>query len=192
MAARHCLYCLCSRPACPPPAQPHCRAAGCHSLDELLRHSWGLASAWTPCLVSRSHCHPHRVLPVPSLLPISGCLRGSHLSRSAGVGFAARISPTGPSAAAERSNNERGAWLLPSSVHPSGTRTHGGLFRHSAWGFADSCLPVSSAASCMGSILSREREGKAEPRSKGGCSALKTSPAAGSEWAGGRGKHARV
>lgn len=99
----------CLSPACPLPARPlpHSRGAGYRSPGELLCCSWGLASTWTPCSVSRSHYHPHRVLPVPSLLLVSSCLCGSHLSCSSrlscsmAVGFAARISPTGPSAAAK-------------------------------------------------------------------------------------------
>lgn len=93
----------CLSPACPLPARPlpHSRGAGYRSPGELLCCSWGLASTWTPCPVSRGHYHPHRVLPVPSLLLVSSCLCGSRLSCSMAVGFAGRISPTGPSAAAK-------------------------------------------------------------------------------------------
>lgn len=58
------------------------------------------------------------------------------------------------------------------------------------WGSAQRLVPVhvTSETSWTGSVLSRERGGEAEPRSKGGCSASKRSPGAGSEGAGGRGR----
>lgn len=104
--------------------------------------------------------------------------------------------PLGPQQLPNAAAREDCAWLLPSSVHPCCTGARGDLFRRSAWGFAQRLMPVhvrdASEVKHHGWMMpsAGSEEGRAGPRSKGGCSALKISLAAGSEWAGGRGKQA--
>lgn len=202
MAARPCLCCLCSHPACPLPVPcllGLCPTAGVLGTAALVSSSV-VPGGWQ-VLGPPARCHAATTTPTGcSLCPAcSSCPAASVAAVCPAAwqwALLAGSAPLGPQQLPNAAAREDCAWLLPSSVHPCCTGARGDLFRRSAWGFAQRLMPVhvrdASEVKHHGWMMpsAGSEEGRAGPRSKGGCSALKISLAAGSEWAGGRGKQA--